>query len=127
MKNLRRILALMLVIVMSMPLAACGGKKTGKGYNNGGKEVEIAYWHAGLGIEWLEEMAEEFNRSQSDWNVIFRESAIKNSLTAALGMDDVDTTDLYIAGQTYDVEIMEPLDDLLDCTAKGDKNPFRKE
>lgn len=120
MKNVKRIVALMLVIVMSLSLVACGGKKASKG-SNGGKEVEIAYWHAGLGIEWLEEMVEEFNSSQSDWNVIFRESAIKNSLTSALGMEDVDTTDLYIAGQTYDVDIMEPLDDLLDCTAKGDK------
>ena len=126
MKNVKRILALVLVVALTLPLAACGGKKTGKGYNNGGKEVEIAYWHAGLGIDWLEEMVEEFNRSQSDWNVIFRESAIKNSLTSALGMEDVDTTDLYIAGQTYDVDLMEPLDDILDETAPGDKKTIRE-
>ena len=29
MKNLKRIVALMLVLVMALPLAACGGKKTG--------------------------------------------------------------------------------------------------
>jgi len=121
MKNVKRIVALLLVLVMVLPLAACGGKKKGKGSSNGGKEVEIAYWHAGLGIGWLEEMVDEFNKSQSDWNVTFRESAIKNSLTSALGMEDIDTTDLYIAGQTYDTEIMEPLDDLLTATAKGDK------
>lgn len=121
MKNVKRIVALLLVLVMAFPLAACNGKKTGKGSNNGGKEVEIAYWHAGLGIDWLEEMVEEFNKSQSDWNVIYRESAIKNSLTSALGMEDIDTTDLYFAGQVYDVEMMEPLDDLLDETAEGDK------
>lgn len=125
MRNVKRIVALMLIVVMSLSLIACGGKKTGKG-GNGGKEVEIAYWHAGLGIDWLEAMVEAFNSSQSDWNVTFRESAVKNSLTSALGMEDIDTTDLYIAGQTYDVELMEPLDDILDQTAKGDKKTIRE-
>ena len=125
MKNVKRIVALMLILVMVMPLAACSGKKKGSS-SNGGKEVEIAYWHAGLGIAWLEEMVEEFNASQSDWNVTFRESAIKNSLTSALGMEDIDTTDLYIAGQTYDVDLMEPLDDILDATAEGDKKTIRE-
>ena len=126
MKNVKRIVALMLVLIMTLPLAACGGKKTGGKGSNGGKEVEIAYWHAGLGIEWLDEMVEAFNSSQSDWNVTYRESAIKNSLTSALGMEDVDTTDLYIAGQTYDTQYMEPLEDLLDATAEGDTKTIRE-
>ena len=53
MKNVKRIVALLLVLMMVLPLAACGGNKKGKGSSNGGKEVEIAYWHAGLGIAWL--------------------------------------------------------------------------
>lgn len=121
MKNVKRLIALILVVVMTMSLVACGGKKTGGKGSNGGKEVEIAYWHAGIGIDWLEEMVNAFNSSQSDWNVTFKESAVKESLTSALGMEDVDTTDLYIAGQCYETEYMEPLDDLLNCTAEGDK------
>ena len=126
MKNLKRIVALMLVMVMALSLAACGGKKTGGKGSNGGKEVEIAYWHAGLGIDWLDEIVKAFNESQSDWYVKYRESAVKNSLTSALGMEDIDTTDLYIAGQTYDTEYMEPLDDLLDSTPEGDKKTIRE-
>ena len=126
MKSMKKIIALGLIMIMTLSLTACGGKKTGGKGSNGGKEVEIAYWHAGLGIDWLEEMVKVFNESQSDWNVTFRESAIKDSLTSALGMEDIDTTDLYIAGQTYDTEFMEPLEDILDSTAEGDKMTIRE-
>lgn len=126
MKTMKRIIAIVLVAIMTLSLAACGKKETNKKGNNGGKEVEIAYWHAGLGIAWLEEMVEEFNSSQSDWYVTYKESAIKKSLTSAFGMADIDTVDLYMAGQTYDTEYMEPLDDILDETAPGDKMTIRE-
>lgn len=126
MKTMKKIIAIGLVMVMTLSLAACGKKKTSKSGNNGGKEVELAYWHAGLGIDWLDEMVNQFNSSQSEWYVTYKESAVKNSLTSALGMADIDTTDLYIAGQSYDTEHMEPLEDVLDSTAPGDKMTIRE-
>ena len=80
MKNVKKLIAIGLVVVMTMSLVACGGKKTGGKGSNGGKEVEIAYWHSGMGIDWLEEMVSAFNSSQSDWNVTFKESAIKETM-----------------------------------------------
>lgn len=120
MRTMRKLIATGLAIVMSLSVVACSGKKTSNKTSNGGKEVEVAYWHAGLGIDWLEELVNEFNASQSEWNVTYRASAVKGSLTAAWGMPDIDTTDLYIAGMSYESEYMEPLDELLNVTAEGD-------
>lgn len=125
-KYLKRTVALVLACVMSLSLVACGGSEGKKTGNNGGKEVEIAFWQSGMGIEYLEKMIEAFNSKQSEWNVIYNASAVQKSLTSALGMDDADTVDLYMIGKCYDTEYMEPLDGLLDSTADGDSKTLKE-
>ena len=127
MKFLKKTAAIALAGIMALSVAACGGEKTNKNQkveHNGGKEVKIAYWHAGMGVEYLENMVNEFNSRQSDWFVTFEYSAIKDSLMSAFGLEDTDETDLYIVGRSYDTKYMEPLDDLLQSTADGDEKPL---
>lgn len=128
MKFLKRTLAVVLVAVMSLSLVACsgeGGKKNQKVNSNGGKEVKIAYWHAGMGLEFLENMIDAFNKKQSDWFVTYEASSIQSSVTSALGLEDNDETDLYIVNRNFSTQYMEPLDDLLASTADGDQVPLK--
>lgn len=126
MKRLKKIAALMITMVMVFSMTACGDKKTSSedsgGEHNGGKEVEIKYWNAGNGIEWLNALVKEFNGKQSDWYVKVTPSPEASALATAWGQKDVDTADLYITGNVeYDAKYMEPLEDLLKETADGDK------
>ncbi len=41
-------------------------------------------------------------------------------------MEDVDTVDLYLGEKNYDTSDMEPLNDILDATAKGDSKPLKE-
>jgi ABC-type glycerol-3-phosphate transport system substrate-binding protein len=124
MKKAGRIVALLLVLVMALSVAGCSGKgggKGGSGKNNGGKKVEIKYWNAGQGTEWLESVVKAFNESQSDWYVEYTATAAAEAVIAAYGQADIDTTDIYIAPGITDTKYMEPLEDILEETAKGDK------
>ena len=121
-KVMKRAVALGLASLMILSMVGCGNKETnGKGKHNGGKEVEITYWNAGLGTEWLDKLCNAFNESQSDWYVTYTAIADSAAIEAKLGQTDLDETDLYIGSSTKKTEYLEPLDELLDETAKGDK------
>ena len=125
MKKISRIVALVLALIMVASLAGCGKKGANKegnlGKYNGGKEVEIKYWNAGHGIEWLESAIRAFNEKQSDWYVTYTATASAEAVLAAFGQEDVDTADLYFVAGGYDIANMEPLEDILDETADGDQ------
>lgn len=125
MKKVSRIVALLLVFVMMLSVAACGkkseGEKTNLGKHNGGKEVEIKYWNAGQGTEWIESAIKAFNEKQSDWYVTYTATASAEAVLASFGQDDIDTADLYFVAGGYDISNMEPLESILDETAPGDK------
>lgn len=122
--NMKRILALGLAAVMSVSCIACGNGKTGGANNenayNGGKEVEIKYWNSGMGTEYLDKMVAAFNAKQSEWYVKYDATASQTAVASTYGIEDADTTDLYIAGLVSDTSYMEPLDELLESTADGD-------
>ena len=126
-KVMKRAVALGLASLMILSMVGCGNKETnGKGKHNGGKEVEITYWNAGLGTEWLDKLCNAFNESQSDWYVTYTAIADSAAIEAKLGQTDLDETDLYIGSSTKKTEYLEPLDELLDETAKGDKKTIRQ-
>lgn len=128
MRNMKKIIAFFLVTVMTLSLAACGGKDGDKKKDdyNGGKEVEISYWNSGMGTEFLEEMCKTFNEKQSDWYVYFNATAASNAVTATYPLPDVDTIDLYMSGEVSDLSMKVTLDDVLDSTADGDKKSIKE-
>ena len=125
MKNVKKIIALMLVVLMIGSMTGCkqGTKTNSK--SNGGKEVKIAYWNSGMGTDWLDEYVNAFNESQSEWYVTYTASVSAEGLSAAFGQPDIDDTDLYIVPGLYKTEYLEPLEDILEETAVGDQKPIK--
>lgn len=120
MKKRIRVMGLILSLVMSIScLTACGGKETDKKAGNSKTDVEIAYWNTGFGTDWLDAMIEAFETSHPEYNVSYSASSNLNSVNATFGIEG-DTVDLYLGLKSYDTSKLEPLDDVLNSTVKGE-------
>ena len=123
---MKRFLAILLcVVLVASAFTGCKKKEDKNKYKADGtlKEVvEVAVWNSGAGITWLQKMIEVFNKKQDNYYIEYKESADSNALTAALGMPDVDTVDLYMTtGKAQAEGWMEPLEEvILNATAEGD-------
>ncbi len=124
MKMTKRILAAGLAAVMAFGLTACGGGGKDK-IGNAATDIEIKYWNSGLGTAWLDAMIEAFEKEYPDYNVEYSATADVESVDTAYGLEDVDTVDLYLGEKNYDTSDMEPLNDVLDATAKGDSKALK--
>lgn len=126
MRNLKKIMAIVLsMVVTASCFAGCGNKnenEAGTGKNN----IEIAYWNSGLGTDWLDAVIEAFEAKYPDYNVTYKESATSNAVVAAFRNEDADTTDLYMTIKEFDTEYMESLDDVLDSTVSGESKTIRE-
>ncbi len=123
MRNMKKVLAGMLVIAMTTAcLAGCGGKKGGDLEKAGTspKDIEISYWNSGLGREWLDNVIEAFEKEYPDYNVFVNAKSDYNAVISTLGLEDVDTTDIYMGIRSYDKSMLEPIDALLETTCEGD-------
>lgn len=123
MKKITRLLALTLAIIMvAVCFAGCGnnrGNAAGKG--NTAKDIKVSYWNSGYGSEWIEQMAERFEKAYPEYNVELNISASDKSLVQSFGLDDIDDTDLYaLSAPLTKIEYFEPLNGVLEMTAKGD-------
>lgn len=125
---MKKLAALGLVAIMTVSLAACGGKKNDKknADHNGGKDVEISYWNSGMGTDFLDAMCKAFNEKQSEWYVYYNATASGEAVSATYPMADVDTIDLYMSTTVADTSQMASLDDVLDSKADGDVKTIRE-
>lgn len=127
MKRMKKVLALLMTAVVTLSMAGCGGGDSKKANNsNGGKEVQISYWNSGLGTDYLDAMIKAFNEKQSDWYVTYTATASQDAVQAAFGEKDIDKIDLYMGSKTYQIEDLEPLDDVLESTADGDSKTLKE-
>lgn len=116
----KRILALTLGLVMvTGALTACGGKNGGSETADSKTDIEIAYWQSGLDVAWLENMIKAFETAHPEYHVTYSASANANAVTTTYGIEG-DSVDLYMALKNYDTSKLEPLDDVLNATAKGE-------
>ena len=128
MKKIRSVVSLMLVIVLSAScLVACGHKEgNGKGQPGSGdpkKDIEIAYWNAGLGDQWLKDVITAFEKEYPEYHVYYTASASAATINSTIDLDG-NTVDLYFTSERGDLSWIEPLDDVLESTADGDSKPL---
>ena len=122
----KRVLAMVLVGVLALGLMAGCGKKGGNKGGNSATDVEISYWHAGLGDEWLDVLVKAFNEKHPEYNVYYKGTADFEAANAAFGLEDVDTVDLYLAAKEYDTKYLEPLNEILDTTVEGESKSIKE-
>ena len=115
----RAVSAALAVAMVFTCLTGCGkGKKSAEGTST--TDVEIAYWNSGLGTDWLDEMIEAFTEKHPEYNVYYKASADDSAIMSTLGMEEVDTVDIYMGLSSYDTTYLEPFDSLLETTCEGD-------
>lgn len=125
MKKSRKIWALMLCVAIVVScFTGCGksaiGSKEKNKINPNAINVQLGVWNSGLGVEWLDKMIEAFEDKHPEYNIMYKDSGSVETVIASLGMEDVDTTDLYLCFVTYNTEHLEPLDDILSSKADGE-------
>ena len=122
MKNLKKIISLLLAVVMVAGLVAgCGGNQVEvneDGTTVQGKKAIVAYNSVGYGHEWLEKLADEFNKMYADegYEVVLKISMAyenKPELEIAKGAAKNDV-DMYL-----DAANLESLLDASDKTMRG--------
>ncbi len=125
MKKFKQIIALVLAGVLVLGcLGGCGtngGSKKGKGTT----DIEIGYQNTGFGTAWLDAMIDAFNEKYPEYNAYYTASAASASVKAAFGMEDVDTTDLYLCAKEYDTTHLEPLNEVLETTIEGESKTIK--
>lgn len=125
-KGYKIIAVLCAIIVSATSLTACSNSTSQRKDVKGKKEIRLSYWMSGLGEEWLNNMIAAFEEENPKYYVTVTSSANASSLTSAFGMADLDETDIYINLKNEAIEFMEPLDSLLETTAKGDEKILRE-
>ena len=126
MKMMKKVISLVLAGVLVMGCFTGCGNKGGAGKANSATDIQISYWHAGLGVEWLEALIKGFEAKYPEYNVEYTASASSTAVKAAFGLSDTDTVDLYMGGKMTEFEYLEPLNDVLDATADGDTKPLKE-
>lgn len=127
MKRMKKVFAILMAATVAVSLCACGKGSSGKNNkSNGGTEVQISYWNSGLGTDYLDAMVKAFNEKQSDWYVTYTATASQDAVQAAFGEENIDKIDLYMGSKTYQVDKLEPLDDVLDSVADGDSKALKE-
>lgn len=125
MKRLKQVTALLLAAVMvGTMLTGCGSKQGKKAGGNGKQtDIEIGLWNSGLGEQWLKDVIAAFNEVYPEYNVFYTASASASTIKSTFDLDD-NTVDLYFTSERYQTEKLEPLDDILEVAAPGDKIPL---
>lgn len=128
MKQRKCLLALVMIGVMAV-FSFTGCAAEGKGNKKKGTsatDIEISYWNSGLGTEWLDAIIEAFEKKYPEYRVHYTATAEASAVASALGMEDVDTVDLYLGLTNHKDEYLEPLDDVLDTTVEGETKSIRE-
>ena len=120
-KIIARIVAIVSMTSLVISTVGCAGIGRAKKQSiNSEEEIEISYWNAGLGREWLDAVIAAFEEEHPEYKVVCSATADMTSTTAAAGMEDIDTVDLYMTYKTNDLSYLEPLTEVLESKSYGD-------
>lgn len=123
MKTMKRIVALTLALILCAGCFAACGAKTPQGSGDAKKDIEIAYWNAGLGDQWLKDVIAAFNAKHPEYYAYYTASASAATINSTLELSG-NTVDLYFTSERADTSDFIPLDDILNATAAGDSKPL---
>ena len=116
---MKKILSVFLLLAVLCGLfAGCKAKKVA----NSTTDIEIVYWEAGYGREYLDAVINEFNERQDTYNAILVSSAEIRNDEIHLNADE-NSADLYISswvGFNGYLQYLEPLDELLQRKPDGE-------
>ena len=117
MKLTKRLFIGLTAAVMALSGVACGGDP-----NNTETDIQIYYWKSGYGLEFMQEIVENFNAKNTGYtaHLDFNSDAGAISQTLALGEDN--TYDLYFTmlnNMSFKSDFIR-LDDVLELTPDGE-------
>lgn len=123
----KQIVAMSVVSVMVLScFAGCGKSDDAQEKGTSTKDIEISYWNSGLGTDWLDAMIEGFEKAHPEYNVYYTANADAAAVASGLGLEDVDSVDLYLGLTETSVSSLEPLDDVLDAVPEGETKSIRE-
>ena len=118
MKTIKKIVSITLSLAIIGVFAGCSSSKSKQNINST-SNIDIAYWNSGLGTDWLDAVIAGFKKAYPEYTVTYSASASSSAVVANFNGEG-DTVDLYMNLKDYDTSNLEPLDDVLSATAKGD-------
>ena len=128
MKQLKSILAVLLVCALMLPLTACGGNDDwGSGGSTKGKNLTIICYEAGFGTLWLDEMAKAFE-SAYDCKVTVKRSYINGELISLLNDNSVNDDIVMALGSmdnAQDRGFLVDLSDVYNATPEGEDQAIK--
>ena len=128
-KKVRKKIRKALCVLIAMTFTASGMVACGGSENKGKDVVQLYYWNAGYGIEWLNETVNNFNNNTAQYKVEIEESANQTTVTSTLMSGETNPYDLYITGLSSwsgTEPDMANLNDLLDSKYGTESKTLRE-
>ena len=117
MKNTKRIMTGLLASVMVFGAAGCGGS-----VKNSTTDIQIYYWKSGYGLEFMQEIVNNFNAKQNTYTAHLEYNSNVETITDTLNNGEDNTYDLYFTmlnSMTYASDFAN-LDSVLTMTPDGE-------
>lgn len=119
MKIVKKLIIGALSLAMACGASACGG---GSDAPNTSTDVQVYYWKGGYGLEFMEEIVNNFNAKQKDYTVHLEQNSNATTIIQTLALGSDNTYDLYFTmlnSMTYKPDFIT-LDDVLAMTPDGE-------
>lgn len=92
MKNFKKLLIIALAACIAAFSTGCGGVGD---VANTATDVQIYYWKSGYGVEFMQEIVNNFNSKQSEYTVHLDYNSNATTITSTLSLGEDNTYDLY--------------------------------
>ena len=119
MRNTKRLMIGVLASIMTLGAFGCDGGST---VPNSPTDIQIYYWKSGYGLEFMEEIVNNFNASQSTYTAHLEHDSNATTITSTLELGEENTYDLYftmLSSMTHKSDFLT-LDSVLDMTPNGE-------
>lgn len=120
MKNFKSVILFIIILCLILvPFAGCDNNSP-----DTETDLEIYFWRAGLGEDFIEKIIKEFEHAYPQYNVIYNRTTWSGTISNSFGLENSDTVDLWMFDQAPIVsklsEYGEQLDDILETTFNGE-------